>query len=45
MLARGYDGEVRSLPQEKMDISNWFILGFGGVVLLLVVALSLVIGL
>jgi cobalt/nickel transport system permease protein len=45
MLARGYDGEIRSLPQEKMDISNWYILGFGGIILLFVVALSIIIGL
>jgi cobalt/nickel transport system permease protein len=41
MLARGYDGEVRSLPQGKMEASNWFILGFGALLLFLVLALSL----
>lgn len=42
MLARGYDGEIRSLPQGKMEGSNWFILGFGGCVLFLVLVLSLI---
>jgi cobalt/nickel transport system permease protein len=43
MLARGYDGEVRSLPQEKIEPFNWIILGFGGAMLILVLALSIVI--
>lgn len=41
MLSRGYDGEIRSFPQEKMQIFNWFVLGLGMVVLLVVVGLSI----
>lgn len=41
MLARGYDGEIRSLPQVKMKTFNWAILGIGGVMLSLVIVLSI----
>ena len=43
MLARGYDGEARSLPQGKMRNSDWFIFGFGGILLFLVLTLSAII--
>ncbi len=43
MLSRGYDGEIRSLPQEKMDSFNWAILVFGGVFICLVLILSTII--
>ena len=43
MLSRGYDGEIRSLPQEKMEYYNWIILAAGGVMLSLVLALSILI--
>lgn len=44
MLARGYDGEVRSMPQVKMERFNWTILGIGGVMLGLVLLLSILFG-
>lgn len=40
MLSRGYDGEIRSLPQEKMESYNWAVLVFGGTILSLVFILS-----
>ncbi len=43
MLSRGYDGEIRCLPQEKMEYYNWIILAAGGVMLSLVLALSILI--
>jgi cobalt/nickel transport system permease protein len=41
MLSRGYDGEIRSLPRERMQVLNWIVLGLGMMVLLVVVALSI----
>jgi cobalt/nickel transport system permease protein len=41
MLSRGFDGEVRSLPREKMEAYNWIILAAGGMMLSLVFALSI----
>lgn len=43
MVSRGYDGEIRSLPQEKMDYYNWIILAAGGLILSLVFVLSILI--
>jgi cobalt/nickel transport system permease protein len=44
MLARGYDGEIRSLPQMKMQSFNWAVLFLGGVTIGLVLALSILVG-
>lgn len=44
MLSRGYDGEIRSIPREKMRVFNWFILGLGMMVLLFVMVLSILMG-
>jgi len=41
MLARGYDGEIRALPQGEMETHNWIVLGIGGGILILVLLLSL----
>jgi len=35
MLARGYDGEVRSIPAPPLNALNWLILG-GGLTLLFI---------
>jgi cobalt/nickel transport system permease protein len=43
MLSRGYDGEIRSLPREKMETINWIILAAGGMMLSIVLALSILI--
>ena len=43
MLSRGYDGEVRSMPQEKLNTFNWIILVAGGAMLGLVLTLSILI--
>lgn len=40
MLARGYDGEIRSLAQEALDTVDWVILASGGGILGLVLLLS-----
>jgi len=44
MLARGYDGEIRSLPQMKIESINWAVLVLGGVTIGLVLALSILAG-
>ena len=44
MLSRGYDGEIRSLPQAEMETYNWIVLSFGGGILGLVLILSILIG-
>ena len=44
MLARGYDGEIHSLPQMKMESFNWAVLVLGGVTISLVLALSILVG-
>lgn len=44
MLARGYDGEIRSLPQMKIEPFNWAVLVLGGVTIGLVLALSIMAG-
>ena len=44
MLARGYDGDIRSLPQGEMEAFNWVILVIGAAMLILVLILSLLIG-
>ena len=44
MLARGYDGEIRTLPQAEMETYNWIVLGFGGGIMGLVLILSLLMG-
>lgn len=38
MLSRGYDGEVRSLPQPGLPSSTWFILA-GGLLVLFIISL------
>lgn len=40
MLARGYDGEVRSLAHPPLKRSAWLVLGTGTLFLLLILALS-----
>ncbi len=44
MLSRGYDGEVRTMPPEKLHTSNWILLIIGGGILTLITILSLLIG-
>jgi cobalt/nickel transport system permease protein len=41
MLSRGYDGEIRSITQEKMQVFNWIVLGLGMIALLILLALSI----
>lgn len=41
MLSRGYDGEIRSLPQPGLGTMGWIVLVFGAVLLGLVFFLSL----
>jgi cobalt/nickel transport system permease protein len=40
MLARGYDGEIRSLPGDGMKSYDWFVLAIGGLILSAVLLLS-----
>ena len=40
MLARGYDGEVRSVPSSPLDRLNWLILGGGLTALLIMLILA-----
>ena len=40
MAARGYDGEVRSFPQPRLDATGWLVLILGLVVLLVVTGLG-----
>ena len=44
MLARGYDGEIRSLPLPKLEVYNWLLLILGGMILGSLVVLSYLIG-
>lgn len=44
MLARGYDGEVRSYPQPGLTVQSKLILAFGLTVLFLILLLGLLIG-
>lgn len=44
MLARGYDGEIRSLPVPHLTTRDWLILGFGLVFLLLLTLFGLLMG-
>lgn len=40
MAARGYDGEIRSLPLSPLSGRGWFLLGSGGGILVLILVLS-----
>jgi cobalt/nickel transport system permease protein len=40
MLARGYDGEVRSLPTPPLNMANWLILGGGLTVMFILLGLA-----
>jgi cobalt/nickel transport system permease protein len=43
MVARGYDGEVRTLPFPPLSLASWLVLGSGMVVLLMLLMIGLVI--
>ena len=44
MLSRGYDGEIRTFPPEKLQTSNWIVLTMGVGLFAILVFLALFIG-
>lgn len=40
MLARGYDGEVRTIPPRQLEVNSWILMIVGGLILGVLVALS-----
>ena len=44
MLARGYDGEIRSIPAPALRPSDWLTLAGGAVLLAMLLALGRLVG-